>query len=134
MEEKLEKVMNELYKRKERVRFFYGDPETGRDWGEQLDTQGYVSKSTGRKPIYLLVSKINSTGGEAILVDNIVKITVNKKTVYQTDNYQTPTLEIREDPDIGFCVYRENEPYFTNEERVKCENFIKFLQGERNRI
>ena len=134
MNETLEEVLNKLYKNQKRVRIFYGDPQTGKDWCELHDTQGVVSRSTGKTPVYLLVNRNSSLGGGAILVDNIVKITVNKQAVYEVDTYQMPTFEIEGNPFTGFSVYRGNELFFTNKDRLKCENLVKFLQGERNRL
>ena len=60
--------------RRTRLSFAWGDTETGRDWGETYDIAGYIGRSTGRIKIPLLIPKINSHGGGAILDDCIVKI------------------------------------------------------------
>jgi len=86
----LDKILNklsELYSTGERIRIFYGNSDTGSDWMEQCDIMGIVRKSTGQNPIYILIHNKKSSGGGAILTKNIVKITVNKKTVYQHPLY-----------------------------------------------
>lgn len=63
-----------------RVRLYYGDQMTGRDWKELHDIEGYVSRSTGEIKTPILVYNKNSTGGSSILTANVVKIEyANKK-------------------------------------------------------
>lgn len=57
-----------------RLRFCFGDVETGRDWGETCDTTGYIGRSTGAIKIPLLIKTVNSTGGGGILDHCIVRI------------------------------------------------------------
>lgn len=57
-----------------RLRFCFGDVETGRDWGEVNDIAGYIGRSTGAIKIPLLLSKITSSGGGGLLDHCIVRI------------------------------------------------------------
>lgn len=57
-----------------RLRFCFGDPETGRDWKEIYDTTGYIGRSTGSIKIPLLIKKTTSSGGGGLLDHCIVKI------------------------------------------------------------
>lgn len=57
-----------------RLRFCFGDTETGRDWEETCDTTGYIGRSTGSIKIPLLIHKITSSGGPGILDHCIVRI------------------------------------------------------------
>ena len=70
-----------------RVRIFYGDYKTGEDWLEDCDVIGRIGRSCGRIQIPLLLKKSNSTGGGGISTSCIVKITIDKKIVYQHENY-----------------------------------------------
>ena len=55
-----------------RLRIHYGNPSTGKSWG---DTEtGYIGRSTGPIQIPLIIANSKSSGGRAILIDNIVKI------------------------------------------------------------
>lgn len=73
---------------RDRIRLFYGDNKTGEDWLEDCDIMGRVGRSYGGIiSIPILVKNSNSIGGTAILTDCIVKMTINKKVVYQQDNY-----------------------------------------------
>lgn len=138
-------VLDRLMKSKEpiRVRIFYGDAKTGRDWNEENDVIGYLGKSTGVFKIPLLLAKSNSDGGPAILDDCIVKLTVDKQVVYQHPNYHCARFEIRsiekEDPltASGYTCRvvrdgREVMANFKNEE--KARHFVQFMMGERNRV
>jgi hypothetical protein len=57
-----------------RLRFCFGDVETGRDWGETYDTTGYIGRSTGTIKIPLLLKKITSLVGGGLLDHCIVRI------------------------------------------------------------
>jgi hypothetical protein len=59
---------------KPRLRVYYGDVETGRDWEEEHEVIRYVGRSTGSIKIPLLVNNKNSHGGGGILDNCIVGI------------------------------------------------------------
>jgi hypothetical protein len=60
--------------RSTRLRFCFGDVETGRDWGEVHDTTGYIGRSTGSIKIPLLIATANSSGGGGLLDHCLVRI------------------------------------------------------------
>lgn len=74
-----------------RLKFNWGDTKTGQDWGEVYDVAGYIGKSTGSRPIPLLVNNARSMGGGA-LSDAIVKISMAKggQVLWQHPTYQPP--------------------------------------------
>jgi hypothetical protein len=110
----------------QRVRIFYGDIKTGKDWLECHDSIGYVGKSCGKVSVPLLLIRKDSTGGCAISDDCIVKITIDKKVVYKHSNYYCP-IEISGneiyDTETGVCIFR-------NPKGVGRE--FDFLNGTRN--
>lgn len=75
-----------------RLKFDWGNTETGQSWGEVYDVAGYVGKSTGNKPVPLLINKITSIGGPALMDDCIVRIQLAKggRILWQHPNYQPP--------------------------------------------
>lgn len=79
-----------------RIKLYYGDHETGRDWKETMDTVGTIGRSTGSIKVPLLIKLSKSTGGGAILTASIVKIKDAKtgKVLYQSSNYKQPKVEI----------------------------------------
>jgi hypothetical protein len=112
--------------RNQRVRIFLGDTKTGKDWFESYDTIGYIGRSCGTVKIPLLIHNTRSMGGSVILEHCIVKITVDKKTVYQHPNYHCP-IEKRGnelyDTEKNVCIYRNPDG---------VDNMLQFFLGQRN--
>lgn len=104
-------ILDNAMNKHERIRIFYGDKETGRDWCEFFDTIGYVGRSYGNVKIPLLIKNSRSMGGPCILDGSIVKVTIDKVVVYQHPNYY---------------IDESNFDGLT-------EKQIAFLKGERNR-
>lgn len=132
-------ILDGAMKNHERIRVFYGDNETGRDWMEIYDTIGYVAHSYGSIQIPLLIKNSRSVGGIGILDDNIVKITIDKVVVYEQGNYRLPHMEIREASDslkaIGYnySTFADGKNDFNCKTMKQAENHIDFLKGKRNR-
>jgi len=72
-----------------RLRFHWGDTETGLDWGDTYHVEGYVGRSTGTSKIPLLIWNSRSYGGGAILDNCIVKIATarGKRVLYEHPKY-----------------------------------------------
>ena len=49
-----------------RVHFYWGDTETGQDWGDMYDVTGKLGRSTGPKKIPILLHNSRSLGGTHI--------------------------------------------------------------------
>jgi len=76
--------------RGERLRLWYGDPKTGKDWEEVYDVEGYIGRSTGLIKVPLLIHNSRSMGGPALLDDNIIKIAETKgshRVLYEHPKY-----------------------------------------------
>ena len=111
-----------------RIRIFFGDRETGKDWNEFYDNIGYVGRSTGLIKIPLMIHNTRSTGGGAILDHCIVKITVDKKTVYQHPKYHCPIV-------IKDCsvIDTENNKVIANcKDAEMAKRYFDYLKGTRN--
>lgn len=82
-------IMEKARENRTRLRFHWGNVETGEDWGDIYDVTGYIGRSTGSIKIPLLVHNSRSMGGGAILDHCIVKITTSKgkQTLYKHPNY-----------------------------------------------
>jgi hypothetical protein len=80
-----------------RIRVYYGDTATGRDWGETCYTIGRIGRSMGPVKIPLLIYSRRCYGGCGILCDCIVKIEHSNKrdggTIYQHPKYHTTLTE-----------------------------------------
>jgi len=83
------RILESYRDRNERLHLCYGDSETGRDWNEIYDIDGYIGRSTGRIKVPLLVHNSRSMGGSAILDHCIVKIQTarGKVTLYEHPTY-----------------------------------------------
>ena len=111
-----------------RIRIFFGDKETGKDWNEFYDTIGYVGCSSGLIKIPLMIHNTRSTGGGAILDHCIVKITVDKKTVYQHPKYHCPIV-------IKGCsvIDTEDNKVIANcKDAEMAKRYFDYLKGTRN--
>lgn len=72
-----------------RIRVYYGDVKTGRDWGEIHDVRSYVSRSCGSKvKIPILLYNSRSRGGSAILDQCIIRIDSTRgRNIYMHPSY-----------------------------------------------
>ena len=74
-----------------RIRLYYGDPATGRDWEEIHDIEGYVGVSTGQLKTPILLYNKNTTVPGSLMSDLVVKIKcANRKdgdVLWQHPNY-----------------------------------------------
>jgi len=147
-------VINELetariarqFGRRLRLRLFLGDPETGRDWGEEYDVIGYIGRSGGHIKIPLLLPNATSVYGPGLLDHRILRIVdvQTKRTVYQHPLYQLPKYELGACPpkigavnmaDEGYTVgvYREGENIANFKTEDQARRWIAFMRGERMR-
>jgi len=110
-----------------RIRLFLGDGKTGEDWNEENDVQGYIGRSMGTKPIPILLPNKNSIAGGHILDHCIVKITLNKHTLYQHPKYHNHKFTQN-----GKEVFRDGKAQASFDNESKAGKYIQFMMGERN--
>ena len=77
-----------------RLRIFYGDTETGRDWHEEWQIIGYIGRSNGKIKVPLLIFNSRSNGGGSILDHCIIKIMEGKRVLYQHPKYDAGKIII----------------------------------------
>lgn len=79
-----------------RVRFHWGDVETGQDWGDEYGVAGKLSRSMGPQKIPILLHNSQSTGGGGILDHCIVRITETQggKVLYQHPEYHNESSQV----------------------------------------
>lgn len=113
--------------RSQKIRIFYGDTETGRDWNESYDTFGFIGRSLGPSKIPLMIYSHRSMGGPGILDHCIVRITIDKEDVYRHPSYRC-AIERKGNEiynESGKCIFRaENEK--------TAIRWFDFFQGKRN--
>ena len=81
-----------------RIQYWYGDPETGKVWGDEREAKGHfctVGRSMGPIKIALEIKTRRSMGGGGLLCDCIVKLIVEGREVYK---HPTFTLPPKKDP------------------------------------
>ncbi len=134
------KVLEEARIHNKRIRIFYGDTETGRDWMEVYDTIGTIGRSCGEVKIPLLINNSRSYRGAAILDNCIVKITIDKRVIYQNVKYYLPEMEIKEASEelkskgYFYSVFAGGENTYNCETLNQAENEIAFYKGLRNKV
>ena len=134
--EKVKQVLTSCYNRKNRVRIVYGDVNTGESYLEEYEILGYIGKSTGIKPIPLLINNSRSSGGGGILTDIILKIvdTQTKQVLFKHENYVMPVLtkEISSHNDYLYDVIYNGESVVARFKTEKqANNYIDFMQCKR---
>ena len=145
--QKVKSILEDAMKDKSTVlRVFYGDHETGRDWGEENDTIGYIGRSTGCMKIPLLLEPLRdgsdlgrACGGGALLDACIVRI-INWNTgeeVYRTKNYQFPVYSITEAAaELAVKGYttsalRDGQCHANFKRHEEALEYVAFMQGFR---
>lgn len=117
-----------------RVRMWYGDNVTGKNWYGEYHMVGHIAMSMGPHKIPLLISR-NGRGGPAILADCIVCMQVNGVIVYKHPLFAMPVISIYHenaysdipwaatvDGDIGFARFKTE---------LSAKRWAQFMRGER---
>jgi hypothetical protein len=128
-----------------RLRIFYGDTETGRDWGEEWNIMGYIGRSYGPSKIPLLINNSRSAGGGGLLDHCIVRIIdvhtkreLYRHPKYHHADYRIGGLEPGLPPEYTTSVYHK----FDGEQWSNVANFrdysravayVEFMTGKRMR-
>ena len=89
-------ILENARKYGERLKFNFGNVETGKSWNEEHDIIGRIGRSGGTVKVPLLIHNSRSHGGGEISVDRILKITSTNfgKVVYKASNFQPSVFEI----------------------------------------
>jgi len=115
-----------------RVRFFYGNPETGVLWAEEYDTIGRIGRSTGSVKIPLLTKTIRSTGGGAILTHCILRVDTSPGvTFWQAKNYQKPVISVEMGEHFYDSVWFNGILHGVCGSTEQASRLASFLAGER---
>jgi len=126
--EQVKRILAAAMNSQARIRLFIGDPDTGRDWCEELQTMGYVGYSGGIDRVPLLMPTRRSRYGPQIDTDNVLKIKIGGRVVYQHSRYQVPELEVR-----GCEVLRDGAVCARFKTTAKAESWARFMRGEVDR-
>lgn len=116
-----------------KVRLFFGDKETGRDWLEEWDVYGKVGRSMGPMKIPLLIKTCRSMGGGAISDDCIVRLIVNGREVYRHPKYHVgfTIRETQTEPGYTHAVDVGGKNHANFKSLTKAQRWVEFMRGER---
>ncbi|WP_018871480.1 hypothetical protein [Thioalkalivibrio sp. ALgr3] len=118
-----------------RVRLFFGDSATGRDWLEEWDVTGTVSRSLGPLKTPILIANRRSHGGGAILTRHVVRVIEieSRRELYRHPDYHLPVFTIRQEGGNGprYMVYADGRSHAGFATKKKATQFVAFMRGER---
>lgn len=127
------KVMDRCIKNGARVRLFYGDTVTGRDWGEENDVLGTVGRTTGPLKSPILIPK-GEHAGTTILEHRILKImdADTHRVLWTHEQYQAPLFSIKEDstPKYSFAATMDGQTKARFQSFAKAAAWVAFMSGE----
>lgn len=122
----------------QRIRIFYGDTETGRDWLEEYDVIGKVGRSTGTFKIPLLINNSRSLGGGSISTNRILRIidVKTKRELYKHEKYVTPILVQCESQNPEYAIeirnaLKDNEVHARFKTVGSAARWLDFMHGKR---
>lgn len=114
-----------------RVRLFYGDAKTGRDW--LYNVSGTIGRSMGPIKIPILLSNRRSMGGGAIMDDCIVRLMLGHCEYYRHPGYKVPDFTLMPSLVQGYSteawINGECHARFRSERSAR--NWVAFMRGER---
>lgn len=119
-----------------KVRLFYGDRETGKNWMEENDVCGRIGSSMGPKKIPLIIRSERSHGGPGILPDCIVCLFINGREVYRHPEFKFPEIRIAHEgvyPKSPWAAYVDGEknPSARFKSELAAKRWSQFMRGER---
>lgn len=127
------KILDRFRENERTIRLFLGDPETGKDWGEENDVVGTIGRSGGTMKVPLLIPS-GECGGTAILTACIVRlIDVERgQEVYRCATYQAPdvTLAQCEDkPGYAWEARRDGKVLARFATVEEAGEYVGFIRG-----
>jgi hypothetical protein len=130
---KVRRILEEYRLSNDKIRIFYGDNETGRDWMKENDVMGTIGRSTGTMQIPLLISD-DEHSGPGLLDSSIVRIidVATKKELYRHSKYHQPEIEIIASSEKGYShsVTIKKEVHGNFRTIGGAAGYVAFLTGD----
>ncbi len=119
-----------------KVRLFYGDRETGKNWMGEYDVYGRISSSMGPHKIPILIKSERSMGGGGILADCIVCLMVGGRVAYKHPDFKFPEIRVglegaHEDTPWAAYVDGDKNPHARFKTERSAKRWSQFMRGER---
>ena len=120
-------ILERARERRQRLKFYYGDAKTGRDWGEESDKYGTVGRSSGTVKIPLVIHSCRSHGGCSLLDHCLVKIkdVQTGRVLYQHELYKPLVMELipSDLPEYSHAV-KVNGQLYSRHRSKQAANFL----------
>jgi len=121
-----------------RIRLFYGDRDTGRDWNEENDVEGYLGRTMGPIHCPILLKTTASSGGGIILSACVVRVvTAGKRVLWQHPKYHSLPFHISDTPSSDPAnarwpieVLRAGEVHARFTSWLEAERFVRKMTGK----
>lgn len=133
-------AINSSYTGKMRVRVWYGNTATGQAWLEDFGVTGRIGKSTGNKPIPLMIHNKRCTGGPAVSDNCIVKIvaTHSGRVLYSHPSFDPGEFAVRlstpDDklpPEYTTMVFCRGKNVANFRSPITARRWVQYMRGER---
>ena len=134
------KVLENCRKEKTRVRVWYGDIKTGKAWNEEYNVTGYISRSTGKIKVPLLINNTRSVGGIGLLDSAIIRVDeiATKRTLYKVSNFHVEAMQCRYIDGVEYpyqvvqCKDNKEVVHVANfKTEISALHYIQFMEGKR---
>ncbi|HOV56350.1 MAG TPA: hypothetical protein PLN91_00565 [Rhodanobacteraceae bacterium] len=129
---KVREILESYRNNHKRVRLFYGDTTTGRDWMEEHDVIGTIGRSMGPLKVPLLIGP-RCDGGPALLDHCIVRI-IDVAT--RCERWRHPSYVLPEitpgspwSEEFPFAFYSEGHPVASFHTATKADRWLDFIAG-----
>lgn len=130
---KVRQVLEAARKNGSRLRIFYGNTQTGRDWMEENDVLGTIGRSTGVLKIPLMIAD-GEHSGPRLLDQCIVRIirVDDRKELYRHRRYHLGRMEIEHelDPPYVATVWVDGKVHARFRTAEAAYHWMAFLAGE----
>lgn len=129
-------ILESARKSGSRLRLFYGDTQTGRDWLEEHDVIGTIGRSTGALKVPLLIASSRSMGGGPILdhcIVRIIDVEDTRRELYRHPRYVTPSFDLCHGSmiDAPWVAVHGGRIHARFKTEKRAQRWIAFMRGER---
>lgn len=113
-----------------KVRLFYGDAETGRDWLEEHGVEGRLGRSMGPLKVPLILAP-RANHGSALLDHCIVRLRVDGQDVWRHPGYHQGRFELADSglASHPFAVEVDGAPQANFKTALARQKYFDFITG-----
>ncbi|WP_018234230.1 hypothetical protein [Thioalkalivibrio thiocyanodenitrificans] len=131
---KVRAILEKARKNGTRLRLFFGDAQTGRDWLSEHDVLGRIGRSMGTLKIPLLIEEEGGIGGGGILDSNVIRIidVETGRELYRHRGYHQPEFLITKAAcgELPVSVKADGETHARFETMGQAAHWVAFMTGE----